>query len=353
MVEIAYAPKIIAAPLVQYQYSYDDVLLRPKMGVVASRDEVDVQSPLALDMAYLEVPIVSAPMSSVTEWDMASRMRVAGGFGFIHRFMSVEEQINMLRRATAGLTTRRDPVEDVGCAIGINEGYDRMADLFEWGCRVFCLDVAHAHHVQVEKFIKGIPQSFREESWLIVGNVATYEGAKFLVDLDVDAIKVGIGPGAACTTRLVAGVGVPQLTAIMDVYRATEGFVPIIADGGIKNSGDIVKALAAGADTIMLGHLLAGADEAPHLGEYYGMASARATKEANGFNSNTNLGVAPEGVEGTVERTGPVMDTVANLVRGVKSGISYVGATNIRELRDQAEFLVVTPNTINESRSRI
>jgi IMP dehydrogenase/GMP reductase len=183
------------------------------------------------------------------------------------------------------------------------------------------------------------------DSLLIVGNVATAEAANELATKvgGIAAIKVGIGPGAACTTREVTGFGVPQLTAIMDVADALRGTgIKIIADGGIKSSGDIVKALAAGADTVMLGRLLAGADESPHPGLYWGMASYR----VNGHH-------APEGVEGVVERTGPVGRTIKQLAWGIKSGVSYGGGTDLDGLRRNAEFVRVTPLSMGESGTRL
>jgi IMP dehydrogenase len=322
--------------------SYDDVLLVPKKGVLKKRGEADLSAFLFKD-DEIAIPIISAPMSSVTESGMAIAMRRAGGLGIIHRFMDIDEQVAEFKlaagwsRASEGLMVN---LWRTGVAIGINE-IERFHRLWEAGAKVFCLDVAHAHHEVVGDKMEEL-KKYDPECMLIVGNVATGEGAEFLVECGADAVKVGIGPGAACTTREVTGFGMPQLTAVMEVYDAIGGEVPIIADGGIKNSGDIVKALAAGADTVMLGRLLAGADEAPHPGEYFGMAS----KRVNGHN-------APEGVEGIVERTGPVEDTIKKLTWGIRSGISYAGATNLEELRENAEFIQVSHSVHLESGVRI
>ena len=194
-------------------------------------------------------------------------------------------------------------------------------------------------------YLKILVLDYKDYIKLIVGNVATYEGAKQFVQLGVEAIKVGIGPGAACRTREVTGFGVPQLTAIIEVNRALQEFWPktkLIADGGIRNSGDIVKALAAGADTVMIGSLLAGCDEAPNPGEYYGNAS-----------EHVNSHRAPEGSYGTVKKTGPVEDVIKELAWGIRSGVSYGGATNLKELRENAEFILCTAAGQIESSVRI
>lgn len=328
-----------------YGLSFDDVLLRPQRGILEKREHADISTEVVAGLK-IEVPIISSPMASVTERDMAAAMYSGGAYGIIHRFLTISEQ---QREYQDALMFGR-PAEGAAIAIGINdeEPYKRWEILLSAGCKVFCLDVAHAHHDSIAKFIQGVPDDLRKESKLIVGNVATAFGARFLADIGVDAIKVGIGPGAACTTREVTGFGVPQLTAIMDVADALNQKYPkyphvkIIADGGIKTSGDIVKALAAGADTVMLGRLLAGADESPHPGLYWGMAS----KRVNGHH-------APEGIEGVVDRTGPVSDTLKNLAWGIRSGLSYAGATNLKELRDNAVFIRVTPMSMGESGTRL
>lgn len=303
------------------------------------REDADISAELVKGIK-LKVPIISAPMQSVTELEMAEMMHHAGGFGIIHRFMPVKDQVTIFEEERF----ENKPILWMGAAIGINEGYDRWEKLYEAGCRIFCLDIAHAHHDLVEKFIKGLPDHLVEDkTYLIAGNVATANGAIFLKELGVDGIKVGIGPGAACSTREVTGFGVPQLTAIMECVSAINGSdVTVIADGGIRSSGDIVKAIAAGADTVMVGRLLAGADESPHPGLYWGMASKK-----------VNSHWAPEGIEGVVPRTGSVENTVKQLAWGIRSGVSYGGARNLQELRDYAEFIRVTPMSMSESSTRL
>lgn len=276
-------------------------------------------------------------MSSVTEADMAIAMAEAGGLGIIHRFMSDTEQyLEVVKVSQAKY--------HCGVAIGLKTKFGHIDNLIENGHVLsFCLDVAHGDSDAVVQYTKDFKDTFPAES-LIVGNVATKDGTMRLCEAGADAIKVGIGPGAACTTRTVTGFGVPQLTAIDWCAKEAKKYgVPIIADGGIKNSGDIVKALAAGASSVMLGRLLAGADEAPYPGEYFGMAS----KRVNGH-------VAPEGIEGVVGNNGSVREIIKKLTWGVKSGISYAGAHNIKQLQENAIFIPVTSLTaMIESETRL
>lgn len=281
-------------------------------------------------------------MPSVTATDMATAMYKAGGFAIFPRRGQYADVKILASSFYYGIEHGHT---EAGAAIGLKDGLKRAEILAERGCKVFCLDIAHGHSGKAYNFIKDFRTNFGSEFKIIAGNVATYEGAEYLINAGVHAIKVGIGPGAACRTREVTGFGVPQLTAIMEVARANDYWknpVKIIADGGIRNSGDIVKALAAGADTVMIGSLLAGCDEAPNPGEYYGNAS----EYVNGHR-------APEGIHGKVERTGPVEDVIKELAWGIRSGVSYGGATNLKELRENAEFIQITAAGQHESNTRI
>lgn len=315
-------------------YSFDDVLLVPRKGILHRREDADISTRLSKGFD-LDIPIISAPMSSVTDHRMANAMQDAGGIGILHRFYESDDE--QLEAFLSIPQPRR-----VGVAVGLKTNLGHINTLSEFGCQLLCLDVAHGDNNSVLLAVENLKLTFPHID-LIVGNVATPDGTNRLCDAGADAIKVGIGPGAVCTTREVTGFGVPQLTAIEWCANMARGYdVPIIADGGIKNSGDIVKALAAGADSVMLGRLLAGSDEAPYPGEYFGMAS----KRVNGHN-------APEGIDGTVERTGPVAETLKQLTWGLKSGISYAGATNLEELRFQAEFMSISSGTYIESGTRL
>lgn len=317
--------------------SFDDVLLVPKYGVLSSRKDADLTAEL-IQGVPLGLPLVSANMPSVTGPEMAIAMWKNGGIGAIHRFQSIAEQLAEYRKVMiagaqviVSFGTQADWLQRVDCLVNA-------------GATLFLLDVAHADSERTEKVITEFWNRWHHPGvHLIVGNVATYEGAKRLAYAGADAIKIGIGPGAACTTREVTGFGVPQLSAISDVQQLRHLYPDLrfIADGGCKNSGDIVKAFAAGADTVMLGRLLAGADEAPNPGVYYGNASAH----QNGHR-------APEGEYGVIPKTGPVEDTLKRLAWGVRSGVSYGGGSNLKDLR-KVDIIKVTPLAAHESGTRL
>jgi len=248
----------------------------------------------------------------------------------------------------------------VGAAIGVSGDFvERAYELVQRKVDVLAIDTAHGHTSRVMAAIKTIKSKF-PECQLITGNVATYEGAKELCSLGVDGIKVGIGPGSICTTRVVSGAGVPQITAISECSKATrQAGVPLIADGGIKYSGDITKAIAAGADCVMIGSLLAGTDESPgetilYQGRtfktYRGMGSlgAMSQGQANRYEQDPNAKLVPEGIEGRVAAKGPLSELVYQLVGGLKSGMGYVGAQNIEQLHERARFLRISPAGLRE-----
>src|SRR5580692_4906717 len=248
----------------------------------------------------------------------------------------------------------------VGAAIGsAGDFLERAQALVAKKVDVLAIDTAHGHTTRVMAAIKNI-KSRLPEVQLTAGNVATYEGARELASLGVDGIKVGIGPGSICTTRVVSGAGVPQITAISECSRATrEAGIPLIADGGIKFSGDITKAIAAGADTVMIGSLLAGTDESPgetilYQGRtfktYRGMGSlgAMSAGQANRYEQDPNAKLVPEGIEGRVASKGPLSDFVYQLVGGLKSGMGYCGASDIGELQRKARFLRISPAGLRE-----
>lgn len=318
--------------------TFEDVLLQPGYSDIASRSEIDLSTDF-LGMSF-ELPIISANMDYVTEQDMAVAMERNGGFSVLHRFMpelNLYDKVAWIHLATDFVSFSvgvRDPEREMGKVDYIMNGMG-IPNI------VVTVDVAHGHHQRVADMVKrlkdfGVPR-------VIAGNVATDEGYWFLVKAGADAVKVGIGPGAVCTTREVTGVGVPQLAAIeVTANRFSDHRVPIIADGGMKNSGDIVKALAAGADMVMLGSLLAGTDEAP--GE---QRIDRHGKIWRPYRGQSIFGVnashyTPEGVEGWVEAKGPVKGVLDQLAAGIRSGCSYVGARNLSELREKAKFIQIT-----------
>ena len=249
----------------------------------------------------------------------------------------------------------------VGAAIGATGDFlERAQELVARKVDVVAIDTAHGHSSRVLAAVKAI-KSRLPEVQLITGNVATYEGARELISLGVDGIKVGIGPGSICTTRVVSGAGVPQITAIAECARAShDAGVPLIADGGIKFSGDITKAIAAGADSVMIGSLLAGTDESPgetilYQGRtfktYRGMGSmgAQGTSSSDRYAQDPNAKMVPEGIEGRVAAKGPLSDLVYQLVGGLRSGMGYCGARTVRELQQKARFLRISPAGLRES----
>ena len=329
--------------------TYDDVLLVPQYSEILSRNEVDLTS----DMGFgprLEVPIISSPMDTVTETDMSVEISRLGGLGIIHRYTSIEDQALMV-------IDHKICIKDapVGAAIGVTGDYlERAESLVKAGVDVLCVDVAHGHHISMKNALKNIKSEFPTVH-VMAGNVATGEAFRDLEQWGADSIKVGIGNGSICSTRLQTGHGVPSVSAIMDCVKYRQK-AKIIADGGIKNSGDIVKALAAGADFVMLGSLLAGTEESP--GElittpngsrkiYRGMASREAQTDWRGRSS------APEGISTTIPYKGHLEHIFMDLVGGVKSGFSYTGARNFQEFRARAKFIQQTSAGQHESWTHI
>ena len=329
--------------------TYDDVLLVPRRSRVRSRGQVSLATRLSRNIT-LDLPIVAANMDTVCESEMAITLARLGGIGIIHRFLPTYAhalEVERVKLAGDGL--------HVGVAVGTDHDMmERAKSCVAAGADVLVLDIAHGHADHAVEGVKRLKDAFAEVD-LVAGNVATVEGAADLAAAGADAIKVGVGPGGVCTTRLVAGVGVPQLTAIDDAVAGAGG-VPVIADGGIRTSGDIAKALAAGADTVMIGSLFAGTKESPGEVEHSakglvkrirGMASREAVEgraERHGAELDDEYFEhrAPEGIEGLVPYQGEVAKVLNQLLGGVKSAMSYLDATDLAEFRRNAEFVRVT-----------
>ncbi len=271
--------------------------------------------------------------------------------------------IKDIEKAVKYPNTARDTQGRLLCAAAIgvtNDVLERAAALIAAGADILALDSAHGHSKNIIECLKKVKAKFPNVP-VIAGNIATSEGAKALIDAGADCVKVGIGPGSICTTRVVAGIGVPQITAIYDAAcEAQKHGICVIADGGIKYSGDVVKALAAGGDVVMMGSLLAGCEESPGETEIYqgrqfkvyrGMGSLAAMNKGSGdryFQSGTRKFV-PEGVEGRVPYKGPVSDTIFQLMGGLRSGMGYCGAHNISELQEKGQFITITAASLKES----
>lgn len=352
--------------------TFDDVLLIPAESHVLP-NETDLSVQLAKNIK-LNVPFISAGMDTVTESAMGIAMARQGGLGVIHKNMSIEAQagaVAKVKQAAVGDDFPKAAVDDQGrllvaAAVGVtSDTFERAEALLKAGADAIIIDTAHGHSAGVLRKIKEI-RSKLPDTTLIAGNVATGEGTKALFDAGVDVVKVGIGPGSICTTRVVAGVGVPQITAIYDAASvAREYGKPIIADGGIKYSGDIVKALAAGGNAVMLGSMLAGTTEAPgeifeengrKYKSYRGMGSVGAMSQAHGssdryFQGGVNEAnkLVPEGIEGRVAYKGDVADVIFQMVGGLRSGMGYCGAPDIQSLIDKAQFVQITNAGLRES----
>lgn len=316
--------------------TFDDVLIVPSKSAVRSRKDPQLTTRVTKNHD-LTLPMISANMDTVTESAMAIAMDKLGGLGILHRFMSVESQVNEVTAVKAAGCTR------IAASIGVNEeGFERAKALVGAGANILTIDIAHGHSVTMIETLKWLRQEFGNRVDLIAGNVATPEATRELIEAGADAIKVGIGPGSMCTTRVITGCGVPQLTAIAWCVEAAREFnVPVIADGGLKSSGDIVKALAAGAETVMLGSLLAGCLETPgpvHYGRkhYRGMASRAAQVSWRG---GIPEGMAPEGEATSIPVKGHVKDVVLELAGGLRSGMSYINAADLHEISERARFV--------------
>jgi IMP dehydrogenase len=343
--------------------TYDDVLLLPDASEVVP-SEVDTTTRLTRKIS-LRVPLVSSAMDTVTESKMAIAMAKAGGIGIVHRNLPIEDQVKHVKDVK-----KADASYLVGAAVGVgDDGYARALAVIEAGVDVVVVDTAHGHHRAVLDAIARIKEA-HPEIQIIGGNVATRAGAQALINAGADAVKVGVGPGSICTTRVVAGVGVPQVTAIMEAHKAcVKADIPLIADGGLQYSGDIAKAIVAGADTVMLGSLLAGCDESPgelvelqgrKFKAYRGMGSLGAMQsrgEQKSYSKDRYMQddvlsedkLVPEGIEGKVAYRGSVSDTVHQLVGGLRSGMGYAGAATIDDLQKNGHLIQITAAGLQES----
>jgi IMP dehydrogenase len=356
----------------KFGLTFDDVLLLPGYSDF-SRKDINLSTKLSKNIR-LSIPFVSAPMDTVTEARLAIELAKLGGIGIIHRNFSIENQAAEVKKV-------KDKKILVGAAIGTSQGFkERITALVKAGADAVVLDCAHGYTKTMIEAIKFIKKNYRID--IIAGNIATAEGARALIMAGADGLRVGMGPGAICTTRIISGMGVPQITAIMDISKIAKKYaVPVIADGGIKYSGDIVKALAAGASTVMMGGFFAASIESPgklvtikkinlpsrfqqmsehkssyQFKEYRGMGSIGAMEkgakiksedEYHGKNYQDRVLVA-EGVEGLVPVKGKVEDIIDQAIGGIKSGMYYVGAKNIAELW-KAKFIQITQASLIES----
>ncbi len=341
--------------MIKESLCFDDVLLVPQISDINSREEIDLTT--RLGEHTFRVPIISSPMDTVTEAPMVLSMFDRGALGIVHRYNTSKEQCEIIREVAATLEeTSSSNISKIAAAIGTSRDLSNRAKfLYDCGARIFCIDVAHGHHALVERTIKSLRDDFSNSVTIIAGNVATGKAFEDLSFWGADAIRVGIGGGSICSTRIQTGHGVPTLQSILDCRDA--GDADLIADGGIKTAGDIVKCLAAGADMVMLGSMLAGTTQTPgdvfesndnkQYKVYRGMASPEAQIAWRG---NTR---SLEGISTTVPFKGDVSNILSKLERNIKSGLSYTGARNLKEFRQRARFIRQTSSGLTESRTHI
>jgi len=336
--------------------TFDDVTMAPKYSEVLP-SEVDTSTKLSANLT-LKIPLLSSAMDTVTESKMAIAMAKAGGIGIIHRNLDIKKQIEEIKKVKKLKLL-------VGAAVGAGPLELKRAEaILKEKIDLIVVDTAHGHSKKVAEIIRVIKRKKASKTTLCAGNIATAEAAKFLIKLGVDIVKVGIGPGSICTTRLVAGIGVPQLSAILEVKKGVNNSkTKIISDGGIKYSGDIAKALSAGADAVMIGSLFAGSSETPGKlikknGKLYksfrGMGSVGAMNKgsADRYFQTKQKDVSkyvPEGVEGFAKYKGNVKSIIYKLIGGLKSSMGYLGAKKVPNLKNKPNFVKITKAGFYES----
>ncbi len=324
------------------------MLLIPNYNGIRSRQDVTTEA--RLGSKAFEIPIISSNMDTVTGITMANCMLALNGLGILHRFMTIEQNVEEFRQA--------DDRSRVGVSIGVGDaGLERAEALIDAGAEIICVDVAHGHAKLVNQTIRNLRQRYKDNIVVIAGNIATYAGADYLAAAGADVIKVGIGGGSVCTTRIKTGFGVPQLSAIMMCRQVDR---VLIADGGIRTPGDAVKALAAGADFVMLGGMLAGTEETPgevrirqtadegevRVKVFRGMASREAQEEFMGSMAEWKTA---EGISMEVPVRGSAVDIIRDVMGGIRSGMTYCGAATLKDLQRKAQFMTITPAGVREN----
>ena len=321
--------------------TYDDVLLVPSYNHWESRKVVDTRVTDRIGLLSLDIPVMTSNMDTITESGMANFIRSKGGIGVLHRFMSVEDNVKLLKECNLPVFV------SVGCS---DDDLQRAEALRDSGAGFFCIDVAHAHAKYVGRTLKNLREMLGKETCIMAGNVATYAGADYLASCGADIVKVGIGGGSVCTTRIKTGFGVPNLTAIKDCSRVDRS---LVADGGIRNPGDVVKALAFGADFVMIGSMLAGTRPTPgnvitrstddgrelKVKMYRGMASIEVHDDYHGGLAEWKTA---EGISVEVEYRESEETIIADIVGGLRSGMTYAGASSIRELQRKLDYVRIT-----------
>jgi IMP dehydrogenase len=300
----------------------------------------------------IDIPVITANMDTITESEMAMTMASIGGIGSLHRFMSEEDQVKMVDEIKVFLKEKKLNTP-IAASIGVKDEGMRRADLLvNAGVQIITLDIAHGDSIMMLETLDYLKKKYPNVD-VIAGNVATPDGVKRMIERGADAVKVGIGPGSMCTTRIITGHGVPQLSAIaLAVSVAAKYDIPVIADGGLKNSGDIVKALCAGASSVMVGSLVSGTLETPGdlkggMKQYRGMASKSAQVSWRG---EMPQGMAPEGESTLIPCKGSVVNVIGELMGGLRSGMTYLGVDSIKAMGEAAQFIQMTASGMSESK---
>jgi len=338
-----------------YAFSFDDILLVPQHTDIESRLDVDISTKLTKNLK-ISTPVISTNMSTITEAKMAKTMAKLGGAGFLHRFGTMIDNIMMVKELYDDGIHRSYPIIP---SVGIKED-DR--EFIDYICKndiyvdAVLIDIAHGDSDSVVRMIEYIKEKLPKVD-VIAGNVATESGFMNLVNAGADAVRLGIGGGSCCTTRLVTGHGIPTLQSIVYCADASESTgIPIIADGGFKTSGDIVKALAFGASTVCLGNMLSATSDTPGdvltlesglFKEMYGMSSRKAQEKYKG---GLKRGTAAEGLDRLVPYKGDTTSVMEEILGGIRSGLTYSGARNIKELRENFDFVILSPGSMKESK---
>ncbi len=331
--------------------TFDDVLLVPRYSEISSRRHPSLRTQVTKNHS-IDIPVVAANMDTITGKEMAKAMASLGGLGILHRFMSPEEQVQDVKEIRKFLDDNNLKLP-LAASIGVKEEGMKRADLLsDVGVDILTIDIAHGDSIMMKDVLHYVKKNYPNID-VIAGNVATPDGVKRMIDQGADAVKVGIGPGSMCTTRIITGHGVPQLTAVaLCVEEAMKHGVPVIADGGLKNSGDMVKALCAGASTCMAGSLLSGTLETPGevkggMKQYRGMASKAAQVSWRG---ELPKGMAAEGVDTMIPCKGPVENVINELTGGIRSGMTYLGVDSITKMKEAGLFMEMSSSGMSESK---
>ncbi|POB14273.1 MULTISPECIES: guanosine monophosphate reductase [unclassified Halobacteriovorax] len=331
--------------------TFDDVLLVPRYSEISSRRHTDLKTKITKNHT-IDIPIIAANMDTITGPEMAMEIGRLGGVGILHRFMSPEQQVEDVK-AIQKYFKEHSITLPIAASVGVKEEGMKRADLLAaLGVEILTVDIAHGDSIMMMEVLEYIKKNYPQID-VIAGNVATPDGVKRMIDKGADAVKVGIGPGSMCTTRIITGHGVPQLTAVaMCVAEAQKAGIPVIADGGLKNSGDMVKALCAGASSCMAGSLLSGALETPGevkggMKEYRGMASKAAQVSWRG---ELPKGMAAEGVDTMIPCKGPVENIINELTGGIRSGMTYLGVDKLANMSEAALFMEMSSSGMAESK---